>query len=488
MKTIISLLFTTLLLASTFHITAQTIAGGGQHSLAICSDGTARSWGYNLNGQLGIGITGSTNAPVPVNILTNLITVSAGWEHSLALKNDGTMWAWGYNGFGQLGDGSTADKWNPVQVNILTNVSAISRGHLHTHSLAAKSDGTAWAWGRNLNGQLGDGTNINKSNPVQVHGAGNVGFLTGITAVAGGHDYSLALKNDSTVWSWGANSFGQLGINTTITVDYPFQVHGTGNVGFLADIISIAVGDWSSLALKSDSTLWAWGYNGGGRLGDNTTINRYTPVQVMGPGGAGFLTGITVIAAGESHFIALRYDGSVWAWGRNADAQVGDSTNTDRWTPEQVHGPGNVGFLANIVAISGGARHSVALKNDGTLWAWGDNSNGQLGDGTYIDRWIPVQVTGLCPVPTAMEETNTKRSRVITIFPNPNSGIFKITLAEPIYKGVIELFNLLGKKVFEEPIHNIAAKEIRLNNISAGIYFVKVSDGENHVVKKVVVQ
>jgi len=248
-----------------------------------------------------------------------------------------------------------------------------------SHTLALKDDGTVWAWGFNFDGRLGDGTSTQRLTPVQVTG------LTDVTAIAGGGGHSLALKSDGTVWAWGRNNDGQLGDGTTTNRFTPVQVTG------LTDVFKIAAGGSHSLALKSDGTVWAWGFNGNGQLGDGTTTNNSTPVQVTG------LTGVTAIAGGFQHSLALKSDSTVWAWGSNDQGQLGDGTTTQRLTPVQVTG------LTGVSAIAGvGSSNSLALKSNGTVWAWGDNNNFQLGDGKQpgqnFDSSVPVQVMGLTSV------------------------------------------------------------------------------------------
>jgi len=201
---------------------------------------------------------------------------------------------------------------------------------------------------------------------------------TATTNIAGGEEHSLALKADGTVWAWGGNSAGQLGDGTYTRRTTPVQ-SGLGGV------TAITCGAYHSLALKSDGTVWAWGSNGYGQLGDGTYTMRTTPVQVSG------LNGVTAITCGAYHSLALKSDGTVWAWGGNNYGQLGDGTYTDRTTPVQVSGLGGVG------AISGGYYHSLALKSDGTVWAWGLNNYDQLGDGTYTNRTTPVQVHMVTP-------------------------------------------------------------------------------------------
>ena len=326
-------------------------------------------WGYNAYGQVGDGTTAFRPTPVQVSGLSGVIALSAGGDHSLGVKSDGSVWAWGSNGSGQLGDGTTTDRLTPVRVSGLSGVVAVAAGA--NHSLALKSDGSVWAWGYNVYGQLGDGTTISRTTPVQVNG------LSGIVALGAGGDHSLGVKSDGSVWAWGYNLLGQLGDGTTTDRLTPVRVSG------LSGVVAVAAGANHSLALKSDGSVWAWGSNGWGQLGVTGT-DRPTPVQVSG------LSGVVAVDADSVNSLALKSDGSVWAWGSNLYGQLGDgSTTSSRSMPVQVSG------LSGAVAVSAGYYHSLALKSDGTLWAWGDNDTGQLGDGGSVSRSRPVRVLGL---------------------------------------------------------------------------------------------
>ena len=196
-----------------------------------------------------------------------------------------------------------------------------------------------------------------------------------VAKIAAGGNYSLALMSDGTVWAWGANSYGQLGNGSTAASVPPVQVLN------LTDVIAIAAGDNHSLAVKSDGTVWAWGLNSNGQLGEGTTTQRLTPVKVSN------LTGVVSVSAGSAHSLALKSDGTVWAWGLNTNGRLGDGTTTQRNAPVQVTS------LSNVTSVSAGGSHSMALKADKTVWAWGLNTNGQLGDNTVTQRLTPVQTT-----------------------------------------------------------------------------------------------
>lgn len=300
-----------------------------------------------------------------ISLLNQIIVTSEQGNHG---------WAWGAVAY--------THQLTPERVPEPIEVGAIAAGN--AHSLALALDRSVWAWGSNNTGQLGDGTRTDRQTPALVRG------LSGVMAVSAGWDHSLALKADGTVWAWGDNTYGQLGVDSTVTQLLPVQV------GDLNGVKAIAAGKLYSLALKADGTVWAWGYNGGGALGDGTGATRWTPVQVQG------LNGIEAIAAGGSNGLALKSDGTVWAWGYNAWGGCGDSLEDDARPAVRV-APVQVAHLTGVVAIAGGAGHNLALKADGTVWAWGLNSGaplpalggGQLGDGTVTNRSAPVQVVGL---------------------------------------------------------------------------------------------
>jgi alpha-tubulin suppressor-like RCC1 family protein len=335
--------------------------------------------------------------------LGNVTSLDGGQNHTLALK-DGAVYSWGHNGSGQLGTGPTAgtgaDSDVPVQVHgagdvgFLTDVLAVAAGGNFSLALVSDgtgdgvaNDGTVWAWGDNFRGQLGNNSPASSNVPVQVHGADDVGFLTDVVAIAGGSSHSLAVKSDGTVWAWGYDGFGQLGDSVSHPGDQsrtPVQVQGVGGSGFLTGVSSVAGGGLHSLALMSDGTVYAWGYNGSGGLGNGGGSDSTTPVQVKGEGGAGFLTGATDVAAGSEHSLAIK-DGTVYAWGLNNFRQLGDDTTVfQRNAPVKVKGEGGVGFLTGATDVAAGAHHSLAVASaDNTVWAWGRNEFGSLGNGAF---------------------------------------------------------------------------------------------------------
>lgn len=343
------------------------ISGGYEHSLMRRAEngGSVAAWGSNNDGELGLGDRTNRTIPQLLAGLSNVVAVSAGLEHSMAIRSDGSVWAWGRNANGQVGDGSGLERSSPVQVTGAAGSATVAGGGFH--SLALKADGTLLSWGLNNYGQLGDNTQTTRLAPVPL------ASLASVVAVSAGVYHSLAVLSDGSVRSWGRNQRGQLGDNTN--VDKPAPVVVTGLTG----VAAVAGGQSHSLALKADGTVWTWGYNAVGQLGLGDNTQRLTPVQVPG------LTGVAAIASRFDHNLALKSDGTVWAWGANTYGQLGDGGGpASRNTPFQVPG------LTGIVAVAAGAGHSLALKNDGTLYSFGTNNAGQLGIGNTTDQPSPV--------------------------------------------------------------------------------------------------
>lgn len=377
------------------------LSGSLSRGQVVDGRGAVWAWGWNGYGQLGNGTTNDSMLPVQVTGLTDAVATGGGKEHSLAVKSDGTVWAWGYNGYGQLGhepgDGDSVTEAggyyrpNPVQVPGLTGVVSVAGGNLH--SLALKGDGTVWAWGFNGYGQLGHDNstdsvlpNLDRYNPFPTQVAG----LTDVVAVSGNCWHSLAVESNGTVWAWGYNDHGQLGDGTTEWRDAPVQVTG------LTGITAVSAGFYHSIALKSDGTAWTWGLNERGQLGNGTTTSSLIPVQVSG------LTGATTVGAGELHCIALKDEGTVWAWGDNSHGQLGDGSPLYPDPEDPPPGvvpwkttPAQVIQLTDVVTIAAGGAHNLTVKADGTAWAWGYNASGELGNNSADSSSTPVQVIGL---------------------------------------------------------------------------------------------
>jgi alpha-tubulin suppressor-like RCC1 family protein len=375
-------------------------------------------WGCGNSGQLGDNSVENRFSPVQTPAMTTLSDAATGDSHSVFAKSDGTVWATGHNNAGQLGNGANTDRLTPVQTlgpggsGYLTGVTQVSAGE--SSSAALKNDGTVWTWGYNNHGQAGVGTaNINHSTPVQVLGPGGSGYLTDVSRISSGCEYVTALKNDGTVWAWGRNGYGQLGNGSTSDCLTPAQtLKGASEsaTDFLTGVTQISAGRGHTLALKSDGTVWAWGDNYYGQLGVNSFTNSATPVQVLGVGGFDYLRDIIHVSAGHNHSLALKNDGTVWAWGDNYYGQLGNNSTSTWTTPVQVWGDGGEGYLGSVSKIGAGRDFSLALKSDGTVRAWGYNHYGELGNGGTAERHVPVQTSVLTNIPAVFSGSSASHS------------------------------------------------------------------------------
>ena len=289
------------------------------------------------------------------------------WDYS-NYDSRNVMLTWGGNLFGQLGDGTTISKSSPVQIGSLNNWVRISSNSYNT--AAIDTEGRLWTWGLNSDGQLGNGTTTAVSSPVQV------GSLTDWKEISVSKNCMFAIKKNKTLWAWGANGNGELGDGTTTQKSSPVQI-GTLNIW---EYVST---NWQhTAAIDSFGNLWTWGYNGSGQLGDGTTTNRSSPVQV------GSLTDWAVVSCGYNHTAAISTDGNIWTWGDDSYGQLGDGIDTLVSIPTQLFTFGAAGWTS----IATGYGSTCGIRQDGSLWSWGLNSAGQLGDGTMTDQSLPTIV------------------------------------------------------------------------------------------------
>ena len=443
-----------------------------RHTVGLKRDGTLWTWGENLYGQLGCGTTVARTDPTQIGSDTDWAFVSAGYGRTVALKRDGSLWAWGDNTSGLLGDGTTEDRFVPTRIGSDTDWASISAGH--DHIVALKRDGSLWAWGDNTSGLLGDGTTEDRLVPTRI------GSDTDWTAISAGPYHIVALKRDGSLWAWGRNYSGQLGDGTTedrlvptrigSDTDWTFvsawfgrtvalkrdgTLWGWGllssyytvrawcviswpvptQIGTDTDWAFVCVGGDTTIAIKEDGSLWAWGNN----CHAGSQENWLVATQI------GTDTDWAFVSAGPDHLFALKRDGSLWAWRasyssgsnfwdnysralgyettiKSVPTQIGSDTD---WAsvsagPDCTFGLETEGSLwawgwiggrrsgkdnrasidvteridktADWASVSAGPDHIVALKRDGSLWAWGNNYSGQLGDGTTENRSIPTQI------------------------------------------------------------------------------------------------
>jgi alpha-tubulin suppressor-like RCC1 family protein len=442
----------------------------------------------------------------------NAQTFAAGFNHSVFSCTSGIPQSVGTNTSGQLALGTwQSNSHTPIQAMGLDGVITVEAGY--SHSLFLKYDGTVWGVGSNSSGQLGDGTTTIKLSPVQVLG------LTGITAISASMDFSVFLKNDGTVWAVGNNHGGQLGDGTNEDRSTPVQVLG------LTGIVAISAGLYHTLYLKNDGTVWATGGNYYGQIGNQSLSGVSTPAQVIGltniiaisaggthslflksnhtvwgvgsnffgqlgnanvthyiyePFQIGGLSGITKLSAGYLFSLFLKNNGTVWAVGTNTYGQLGDGTTVDKSIPFAIPG------LTNTIAINAGVHFSLFLKNDGTIRATGNNNSGQLGDGTTIERHTPVLVNNVCANNLSTAENAIKNA--VAIYPNPCNGQFFIAITNPELEDagtVAELYTMQGQ-LLRRTVLKTATTAMPVDDLMAGIYFVTVTSAKGTYSKKIV--
>jgi alpha-tubulin suppressor-like RCC1 family protein len=359
------------------------LSAGAEHTLAVDATGVAWAWGRNDYSQLADGDGNSvplSQAPWELKTTVGFMAIAGGERHSVALKADGKVWAWGRNLEGQLGLGMAtgpAIQVPTATMGLATDVAAVAAGALHT--VALTTDGSVWTWGKNDFGQLGDGTKANSGVPRKV-----TSVLAGktVTAVAAGNFHTIALTSDGELYAWGGGTAGQLGNNASQNSLVPVLVVGQQKWS------AVVTGGDTNLALDVSSKLYGWGYNGAGQVGDGTTDARIQPTYIM--------DNVIAMASGGNHCLALKSDGTVWAWGSNAHGQLGNGTTNPDPNPNLK--PAQVKTLSGVLAIAAGAGHSVALTSDGTVWAWGDNDWGQVGSGDLmVEAYHPAQVADFNP-------------------------------------------------------------------------------------------
>jgi alpha-tubulin suppressor-like RCC1 family protein len=363
------------------------IAAGGFAGYAVLADGRVWAWGDDLEGQIGrAGAWQSRSTPVEVPGIANVVAVAGGGNTGYALQRGGAVWAWGDDSVRELGDSSESPRHTPTRVHTPGGIAAIAAGMFSAYAL--RQDGTVWAWGDNAVGQLGISEIIaarGRPRPVQ--------RLTGMVAIAAGASDGYALTRNGTVWAWGDGSLGQLGAagcaaggpaadrSRCPAPGVPVRIRG------LTGVTAIAAGANTGYALRRDGTVWAWGDSSFGALGAATKrafLER--PERVVG------LQDVDSIGAGSSTGYAVLRDGSVWAWGRGVDGELGDRVFADSAVPRPVLG------LTGARRVVGGGAMAYALDRQRRIWAWGGGLYGQLGNGYRLSLAQPTQVLRLSPL------------------------------------------------------------------------------------------
>ncbi|MDR1674501.1 MAG: dockerin type I domain-containing protein [Oscillospiraceae bacterium] len=349
--------------AATEEYGALQVSASSGHTASIKADGSLWTWGWNTSGQLGDGTT--TSSSTPIKVMDDVVSVSAGDRHTAAIKTDSSLWTWGQH----IGNGINSSSKTPVKV--MEDVSNISANG--EHIAAIKTDGSLWTWGSNQYGQLGDGTKTERLSPVKV--------MDNVISVSAYRYHTAVIKTDGSLWTWGINAYGALGNGTTTESLIPIKV--------MDDVVSVSAGCFYTAAIKTDGSLWTWGYNNLGQLGNGTTSggiagdnSTANPVKVMDD--------VVSVSVGDDHTVAIKTDGSLWAWGDNNEGGFGDGNVTDSTVPTQV--------MDNVSKVFAGFDATFIIKTDGSLWTWGRNNRGQLGDGTTTYSPVPIMIWGPGPV------------------------------------------------------------------------------------------
>jgi alpha-tubulin suppressor-like RCC1 family protein len=522
----------------------QTVSAGNGYTIAIKPDGTLWAFGLNFDGRLGDGTENNIReSPVKISLASNWKSISANYNYTLALKTDGTIWAWGNNEYGQLGDGTKIKKNLPTQVGSDMNWAYIATGL--GHSLAIKTDGTLWAWGFNYYEQLGDGTNVDKTVPTQIGNENNW------ATISAGSFSSFAIKTNKTLWAWGNNNLGTLGDGTTVSKNVPTQM------GIETNWLTVSSKSNHTAALKTDGTLWAWGLNEEGEVGNGTSGTGNYQMSRTQIGGTDWKS----ISIGYAFTLAIKTDGTLWAWGDNNFGEIGNGTNTNQNIPTKI------GSATDWQFISAGAGLSLAIKNNGAFWGWGSNMGGQFGNGTNSINYSPILLT--CPASLPIEflffqakilsnqnlltwqtatETNNQgfeierslngidfeklgflkgvgnsnqiqsyrfidanpfnvtyyrlkqidfdgkfdysntisikigKEKSIQFYPNPTNGIITIE-SDAILNADILIYNTIGKLVKTTKAQN---NTINISDLPKGVYMVSMTNNENRIVKQIV--
>lgn len=447
---------------------AQTwvkVSCGGEFSVGLLSNGKIASWGYNGNGQLGIGTTDEfRNIPTRIGNDSDWADIAAGGFHALAIKKDGSLWGWGRNASGQVGDGTNDDYYAPVRIGTANDWESVGTGTVTSYAI--KKDHSLWAWGNNQAGELGIGSTHDQNTPTRV------GTASDWQMVRGGALHTLAIKQDHSLWAWGTNSNGQLGIGTTDPDSLPKRV------GVESAWSSISCGFEFSLGIKTNGSLWSWGFNGNGQLGIGSTSPQILPTAV------GTDTDWTAVAAGSAYSLAIKKDGTLWGWGSNGQGQLGDGSYTQRSEPEHIGNDINWKYIAAAAGVTDGITlfglHTIGIRGAGEyLCATGTNYAGQLGNGSGVSNVTQFDCSVLLIVEPDEYGDNVVK---IHLAPNPTHGELTIAL-DGCTEAALEIFDVTGKKLFADPIRNTYEWNGRDQSgvqLSDGLYLFRINGKDNN--------
>ncbi|GAA4771270.1 MULTISPECIES: T9SS type A sorting domain-containing protein [Flavobacterium] len=421
--------------------------------------------------------------------------IDSGMYHTVALASNGTLWAWGYNNVGQLGDGTTTNRTQPVQIGTANDWVGVYTGYYH--SFAIKSNGTLWGWGQNTANQLGDGSATNRLQPVQI------GTATNWAKVSGGENFSAGLKTDGTIWMWGSDDREQMGNGTGGAQATPTQL------GISTDNSDIDAGRYHVVLLKNYNKVYTWGHNGSGQIGNGTMVNQNVPYLIPGANnyvkidgsvngtvairddGGLFMTGQihtnsytaftqifypsvwANVKTTQNNFVGVKSDGTLWAWGDNTLGQISQPSYSSSNTPMQVSGTNyssNIGI--NIYSF-------LVLKSDGSLYGCGQNHVGQLGDNTTVQKNTITAIS--CPATLSTVDLGSDLN--FEVYPNPVKDVLKLSSVDNISIDKAVVYDVSGKEVLEA---NGFVKELNVEKLTRGYYMLEILSEGKRIVKKLI--
>lgn len=406
--------------------------------------------------------------------------VAVGYANVFAIANNGTLWAWGKNSFGELGDGTNVLKNSPVQIGTDTNWKEVSPSMdgIYSFTLAVKTDGTLWSWGSNNRGQLGDGTTVFRNYPMQV------GTDTDWSTVAAGLSHSIAIKQNGTLWGWGnSERFSLIGFPSGPNVLVPEQRSPDTNWR------EASAHDRVTVAVKTDNTVWGWGWNRSNML--NVPPDATIAGDVQYPVQKIFGTDVKHTRTGDRRSMDIKTNNNVGTnnspyFVRDADTGVNTSAyirldNNTLWYTGIMLGSTNpniqpltqLSTATNWVAVSMGSQCAAALNSNGEIWTWGSNFHGGLGIGvnsTATSSTVPVQV----PCPTVLSTTNFDVTTVLKLYPNPVQNTFTLESDLAIDRLIIN--DVMGKELFNQT-YNSNLVQVEVNQLSSGIYIIQAFSG-----------